>query len=789
MLNSYSHPFLSRLLMLLACAFIFLNLPSINAQDKARSFVIAGVSVDGNTYSDAQTIITISGLKVGEEIKIPGPKQQEAIKNLWLRNQFESIDIIIDKITASGIFLTIKVKEFQRFSWLDVQGADKVSVKDIEKAVGKIKGDILSAYEVDLAKDAVKALYEKEGLMYANIKPTVVPTDTGLYAKLELIIEEGADFYVDTISFAGNSKLTASDLSGSFEDTKTKTWWKFWSSSKFDKLKYEEDKKKLLQFFRSKGFIDADILKDTVIYYPETQKVSIHVEVFEGKQYVLRSVTFEGNTVYPQEFLFRRLNIPLNEPYDAERFDKNLTGNEDQSDVASMYLDNGYLGANLVKEERKSDGDSLDIVVKVFERDRYVIRKVEIVGNTKTKDKVIRRELFTRPGEFFNRSAIIRSVRGLGVLNYFNPEALKPDIKPVDNTRVDVLYRVEERSTDTFNASMGYAGTFGLTGSIGITLNNFSFSEPLRGGGGQILNINAEFGQQSRYQTIQLGFTEPWLNNTPTTLGVNLYSIRQNFVFDLLRYGASVNIGRRLRWPDDYFRVDGVVRAQYNQQTASQGVFRAFNGGELSLTASISRISLDNAIFPTSGSRFTYSSTFAAGGIGIGKVDYLKSTFNLEMFHPLASVDGNPRLVLYLSTDMGYVAGIKSDTNILGNELFFMGGNGLGGFAITPLRGYVDRSIGPSGGGRVMTRHVIETRFALSLNPMPIYLLAFAEAGNVWENLRSSDPFDLRRSAGLGVRVLLNPIGLLGFDYGYGFDSQIPGGKRSGWQFHFQFGR
>ncbi|NBO70803.1 outer membrane protein assembly factor BamA, partial [bacterium] len=584
---------------------------------------------------------------------------------------------------------------------------------------------------------------------------------------LEMNIKEGADFYVDTIQFNGNSQLASSDLAGAFEDTKTKTWWKFWSSSKFDKLKYDEDKKKLLQYFRSKGFIDADIVKDTIIYNPATHKVNIYVDVFEGKKYILRSVTFQGNTVYPQELLFRRLNIPLHDPYDAERFDKNLTGNEDQSDVASMYLDNGYLGANLVKEEKKSDGDSLDIVVKVFERDRYIIRKVEIVGNTKTKDKVIRRELFTRPGEYFNRSAIIRSVRGLGVLNYFNPEALKPDIKPVDNTRVDVLYRVEERSTDTFNASMGYAGTFGLTGSIGITLNNFSFSEPLRGGGGQILNINAEFGQQSRYQTVQLGFTEPWLNNT----------------------GASVNIGRRLRWPDDYFRVDGVLRAQYNDQAASQGVFRSFNGGELSLTGSLSRTSLDNAIFPTSGSRFTYSSTFAAGGIGLGKVDYLKNTFNLEMFHPLAAVDGNPRLVLYLSTDMGYVAGIKSDTNILGNELFFMGGNGLGGFAITPLRGYVDRSIGPRGGGRVMTRHVIETRFALSLNPMPIYLLAFAEAGNVWENLRSADPFNLKRSAGLGVRVLLNPIGLLGFDYGYGFDSQVPGGQRSGWQFHFQFGR
>jgi len=762
---------------------------SIYAQGQAKSYLIAGVSVEGNTYADAQTIITISGLKVGEEMKIPGPKQQEAIRNLWQRNQFESIDIVIDKITASGVFLTIKVSEFKRFSWLEIKGNDKVSSKDIEKAIAKVKGDILSAYEVDLAKDAVKALYEKEGLMYAKITPNLIPTDTGLYARLEMTIEEGADFYVDSIIFSGNQLLASSDLVGALEDTKTKTWWKFWSSSKFDKLKYEDDKKKLLQFFRSKGFIDADIVKDSIIYYPDIQKVSVHLDIFEGKRYYLRSVTFEGNTVYPQEILFRRLNIPLNEPYDAERFDKNLSGNEDQSDVASMYLDNGYLGANLIKEERKSEGDSLDIVVKVFERDRYIIRKVEIVGNTKTKDKVIRRELFTRPGEFFNRSAIIRSVRGLGVLNYFNPEALKPDIKPVDNTKVDVLYRVEERSTDTFNASMGYAGTFGLTGSIGITLNNFSFSEPLRGGGGQILNINAEFGQQSRYQTIQLGFTEPWLNNTPTTLGVNLYSIRQNFVFNLTRYGASVNIGRRLRWPDDYFRVDGVVRAQYNEQTASQGVFRAFNGGELSMTGSVSRISLDNAIFPTSGSRFTYSSTFAAGGIGIGKVDYLKNTFNLEMFHPLASVDGNPRLVLYMSTDMGYVAGIRSDTNILGNELFFMGGNGLGGFAITPLRGYVDRSIGPSGGGRVMTRHVIETRFALSLNPMPIYLLAFAEAGNVWENLRSADPFDLKRSAGLGVRVLLNPIGLLGFDYGYGFDPQGTTGPRSGWQFHFQFGR
>ena len=761
----------------------------LHAQEKPRSYIIAGISVEGNTYADAQTIISISGLRIGEEIKIPGAIQQEAIRNLWQRNQFSDISLTLDKITVSGVFLSIKVKEFPRFNRIIIDGNDKVSDKEIEKGLGKVKGDILSPYEVNLAKKTIQKLYEKEGLMYARIEPSIVSTDTGLYSNLYVKIEEGTDFHINNIVFNGNSTLTQKQLEGAFEDTKMKPWWKFWISSKFDKLKYEEDKKKLVQYFRTKGFIDGEILSDSVAYNIDSQTVAIFINIDEGKQYRLRKVVFDGNTVYPSEILLRRLSIPLGEPYDAERFDKNLTGNEDQSDVASMYLDNGYLGANLVKEERKIGEDSVDIFVRVFERERYTIRRVEIAGNTKTKDKIVRRELYTRPGDYFNRSAIIRSVRGLGVLNYFNPEALKPDIKPVDNTKVDVIYRVEERSTDTFNASMGYAGSFGLTGSVGITLNNFSFAEPLRGGGGQILNVNLEFGQASRYQTIQLGFTEPWLNNTPTTLGVNLFSIRQNFVFDLKRYGASVNMGRRLRWPDDYFRIDGILRAQYNDQAASSGVFRAFNGGELSLTTSISRTSIDNAIFPTNGSRFTFTSAFAAGGIGIGKVDYWKNTFNMEIFHPLAYVDGNARLVLYMSSEMGYVAGIKSDTNILGNELFFMGGNGLGGFAVTPLRGYIDRSIGPSSGGHVMTRNVIETRFALSLNPMPIYLLAFAEAGNVWDKLSSTDPFDLKRSAGVGVRVLLNPIGLLGFDYGYGFDPRGVTGARSGWQFHFQFGR
>lgn len=776
---------------------IFSTVGYAQQQQPPRKYKVAGVSVEGNKFSDEQTIISLSGLRVGSEIDIPGRELQDAIKSLWSRNQFSDVDIIIEKATPLGIFFTIKVKEFARFSWLEVIGSDKVSYSDIKKAVGHSRGDILSPYDGYLAAKAVKALYEKEGMMYATVTPEIVPTDTASYSRLVLTIQEGVEFHVSSVTFTGNSKVSSGDLEGTLEDTHSKPWWKFWSSSKFDKNKYEEDKIKLLQEYKRRGFIEAEIIRDTLKFDAPNEEVAVQIDVREGNQYILRKVHFEGNTVYPEELLLRRLNVRTGEPYDVERFDKNLSANEDQTDVASLYLDNGYLSYQGIKEETKIGKDSVDITVRVFEKDRFTIRRVEIIGNTKTKDKVIRRELYTRPGDYFSRSAIIRSIRALGVLNYFNPEALqhKDLVKPVDNTRVDVIYKVEERSTDTFNASLGVAGSLGLTGSVGVTFNNFSISEPLRGGGGQILNINAEIGQGSTYQTISMGFTEPWLNNEPTTLGVNLYRTRQRYTYDLEQIGGQLNIGRRLRWPDDYFRVDGSLRIQSLNNRGAQRFAEGLSS-EISLGSSVSRVSVDNLVFPTSGSKFVYSSQVALGSLGLGTTDYWKNSLQLEFINPLLQVDGNTRLVLYLTSDMGYVTTLGTDTiNIPPNQRFYMGGNGLGGFNLTPLRGYPDNSLGPISsdgtilGGRLMMRHNLELRFALSLNPMPIYLLAFAEAGNVWEGLQNADPFDLKRSAGLGVRLLLNPIGLLGFDYGYGFDPIGSVGDKSGWRFHFQFGR
>jgi outer membrane protein insertion porin family len=759
-------------------------------QQPMRAPIIAGITVEGvGAGIDAETVIAISGLRAGE---VAGTDNiVMAIRNLWARKQYADVQIERERETALGVFLLIKVREFPRLEKVEVQGNDEISTETILKAVDKMKGDIMSPYEEYQIRQRVKSLYSKEGMLFAKVTSTEVPGERPNTIVLRLAIVEGVEYHVGSIAFVGNKAFDDSELAGAFSDTKTKAWWQFWKSSKFDIDKYKADLELLQQFYANKGYIDAEVLGDTVVYNESTEKVDITISLLEGQPVYIRSVRFEGNTVFDDAPLLRRLAIETGEPYNAERLDQNIKINAEQSDAMSLYADNGYLQTRLVPELIRVTEDSLDVVIRVLEGDRFTIRRVDFKGNNKTRDRVIRRELFTRPGEYFNRSAIIRSIRGLGVLNFFNPESLRPDVVPVDNTSVDIVYNVEERSTDTFNASVGFAGAFGLTGSIGITLNNFDITEPLRGGAGQVLALQGEFGQASRLQTLQLSFSEPWLFGQPTSLGFNVYDTRQRFGFDVRRTGAQVNVGRRFRFPDDYFRGDwsvGIERINSNTETLFS---RAGLNTAITLSQTISRTSLDNIIFPTQGSRFILGTRFALGAAGLGTVDYGKLTMQFDMLSPLLKVADFNRLVLFMGSELGYVDGFRVDTTIPPQELYYMGGNGLGGFNVTPLRGYPDRVIGPGGGngGRVQARLVAELRFALSLNPFPIYLLSFAEAGNVWANLRSADPFALKRSAGFGVRLLLQPIGLLGFDIGYGFDSVGEVGKPNGWEFHFQFGR
>jgi outer membrane protein insertion porin family len=782
----------------LVCGVIVVVFPTVVSAQAANPEVykILGVSVEGNKTADAGAIIANSGLKVGDEITIPGRQSNEVLSRLWALKIFSDIQLLIENKVTDGVYLLIRVKEHPRLERVEFSGNSNESDDDLLKKINVIRGQLITPLEIDKIAKTIKKVYDDDGYHQAVVTSELVPApdaNAGGRDILKLHIDEGHQVVVREITFEGNKAFGDGDLRGAMKETSEKKWWKFWDRARFDRKKYEEDKKLIVQFYQNNGYRDAEIVSDSLTYDATKENLFIDIKVREGQQYHFRNITWEGNTVFPSKLLEARLGFKKGDVFDAEKFEMNLNGKEDQTDVHSLYLDSGYLTSILDPEYTVVGGDSLDVAIRVLERNQFRIGHVEIKGNTKTKEKVIRRELFTRPGDYFSRAAIIRSVRQLSVLNYFNPEKIKPDTRLVDDKTVDLIYEVEEKSSDSFNASVGYSGTFGFTGALGLTFNNFSISDPLSGGGGQSLNLDWQFGESSSYRAFSISFLEPWLYDTPTAFGVSLFDTRTVLGFDERRTGASVRLGRRLNWPDNYFRVDGSLSFQRYDVANGGGVYLEGNYSLYDLQGTISRSSIDNPVFPSTGSSFSFSVDLSGKPFLPGSSSYQKYSLNADWYTPLL---GTNRLVLYTGALIGAI-GFRGGTIIPPTEYFWMGGTGLASYyATTPLRGYEDRSVGPRTvggdieGGCSLAKYTSELRFSVSVNPVPIYLLAFAEAGNVWRTWGETDPFDLRRSAGIGARVLINPIGMVGFDYGYGFDDVEPkDGKPDGWHFHFQFGR
>jgi outer membrane protein insertion porin family len=779
--------------------FIFLFAPAgilFGRQQQQEVYKILGISVEGQRSGDPAAIIANTGLKVGEEIAIPGEQTRQAIHRLYNLRLFDDVEIFVENKVQDGVYLLIKVKENPRLERIEMSGNDELSEDDILKKINLIKGQVITAQDLSTVVRLLKGQYESDGYLNAQITPKLVPDTTGRVI-LKLEIEEGPKVKVDYIRFYGNKKFDGGDLRGEMKETSERKWWKFWETNKFDKKKYGEDKDLIIAFYRKNGYRDAEILSDSLSYDPTKRYLTIDIYVYEGSQYFIRNITWEGNTVYPSDVLSARLGMTKGDVFDQEKFDQNLRRNEDENDVTSLYADNGYLMFQVDPEMTVVGGDSLDILLRIREHNQFRVGRVIITGNTKTYEKVIRRELLTKPGDYFSRQLIIRSLRQLQQLNYFNPEKLKPDVRPVDDKTVDLEYSVEEKSSDTFNMSVGYSGAFGFSGGLGLTFNNFSLSEPFRGGAGQMLSFDWQFGVSNYYRNFSIGFTEPWMFNTPTLFGFNIFDTYQSYGYDLHFRGASIRIGRRFKWPDMYFRGDWTLRVQENDihyppGTSANQYYPEGKMTQLGITQVISRNSTDSPIFPSRGSSFSLL-TDINGGPQLSSersvARYHKHVFSADWYVPLSN---SGRITLMTSSTIGFVFGFEKNANIPYQELFAMGGTGLGQFNVIPLRGYDDQSIGPYDGairGEAMIKHTVELRFALTLNPIPIYTLLFAEAGNVWLNKTVMNPLDLRRSAGLGVRLLVNPIGLIGFDYGYGYDPPAPGGKAPGWKFHFQFGR
>ena len=819
-------------IILLAC----LLSVSIFPQGTQKSYKILGISVEGNKSTDATTIIANSGLKVGSEIQVPGDQTLNAIRQLWTLNIFSDVQIMIEREIAEGIFLKIKVEEYPRLERVIIEGNDEIDTEDIEKKITFLRGTVISPQAVSKLILRIKDLYDEEGYLNAKITDklysfftadtsedgdiTVIwrnqkdfsdeyellyESDDLSYSNLiprikdrvllKLEIDEGDEVIVREIVFNGNEVFENDDLAGAMEETSESVWWQFWSSAQFKPKDFEKDKQLVVEYYKENGYRDAEILDDSLIYYNDNKDLKIVLDVYEGPQYKIRNITWEGNTVYPDQVLTERLGFEKGDIYDYKIFQQNLRGNEAQSDISALYLDNGYLTFSAQTEEKKVAADSIDIHIRIEERNQFRISRVEITGNTKTMDKVIRRELYTIPGDYFNRAFLFRSVQQLANLQYFSAEGLYGpggiDTKLDTDSTVAVVFNVEEKSSDYLNASVGYSGSFGFSGSIGVTLTNFSITNPFSLGGGQILNFNWQFGFGNIYRTFTIGFTEPWMFDTPTSVGVDFFDTRQQYVYDLRQTGGTLRVGRRLKWPDDFFYLQGRFRYQYNNVLEGQRYYREGITQQFTIGATLSRRNIDNPIFPSMGSIVTIDMELSGQPLLPGDVDYIKSLFKVEWYKRLFNSN---RVVLYTVADFGHLQETVFGTPVQPFEYFYMGGNGLI-IATIPLRGYDDRSVGPRNifgeviGGRVFAKVGAELRFALTLEPIPLYLLTFAEAGNVFESFEKTDIFDMVRSVGFGARILINPIGLIGFDFGYGFDRQQVEGLPPEWLFHFQFGK
>ncbi len=761
--------------------FIFLftisAIPSLHSQT-ARKAKVLGLSVEGNKTADANLIKVTSGLTVGTTIS--ADDIQNAIRRLWSLDMFSDIQIILEREVGSSVYLKIKVEELPRLEKVQLEGNKKIKKKDLEKEITFFPGMLVGPAKINQVRRQMLKLYREKGYLLAEIESEILPSESEKSDRVivRFKIREGNKVQVEKITFHGNERFSDRKLRKQMKEIKEDTWWR---GADFDPEKFEEDKKLVLDFYRSEGYRDAEIVRDSLYYGPEKKDMFIDIWVNEGTRYTFGDITFEGNELYTDEQLLEIVGFKKGDTYSSKKLEESV-----QEKLGTLYYDAGYIYANIIPQEIPAGKDTVDIHYLINEAKAVKIRKIQIVGNTQTKDKVIRRELYMFPGQVFSKALLMRSQREVWVLNYFSN--VVPNIQPVDNEHIDVVFEVEERGTSTANMSAGWSERDRIIGSVGVAMNNLF-------GNGQRFGFDWNFGRY--YQSFQINFTEPWLFDTPTLAGFSFYDTSRDPFYIGYRQksrGGTLRLGRRFRWPDNYFRGDWIYRIDRTELSDFSDFILNNNPSGIvteqwplttsGITQIISRNSLDRVEFPTQGSKFSLS-TEVAGGILGGNVGYHKHHFKAEWYTPVWW-----KLVFRTNFELGAINEFGSQGRIPYLDNFFLGGEGL--TRSIPLRGYNDPLSGNGDrvGGRALLKYNAEIRIPVSPNPT-IYLLAFAEAGNTWVNYKDVNPYRLKRSAGFGARVFMPMLGMLGFDYAYGFDNTInPDGTITGsWKPHFVFGQ
>lgn len=838
-------------LLLLVSTFAFYSAKAqvVLDYDNPRTYVLAGIEVEGAQYSDKNNIVALSGLSVNESLTIPGMQITDVLKRLWKENIFSDVEIRADKVVGNKVFLVIQVVERPRISQFSFQGISKTQADDLREQINFIRGTILTEAKKQSAKRIIRNFYVEKGHFGTAVEITEDPDKilkNGVVVNIN--VDKGPKMKIDQIVLNGNEQFASKKVKRKLKKFYEKNWVKFWAVSKYVPKTFGEAKVNLMTAYNDEGYRDARVVKDTV-YKIDDKHVRVEIDLYEGIQYFHRNIKWSGNYKYNSEQLNQVLSIQNGDVYSRNLLQERLFGDPNGSDVSSLYLDNGYLFFNLDPVEVLVEGDSIDLEMRVVEGPPANNRKITMAGNTKTSDNVIRREIRTNPGNIFRRSEIIRSQREILALNYFDQEKLTPVPTPdITKGTVDIAYNVEERPSDQLQLQGGWGQRVrdasgnvlfgGFVGTVQLAFNNFSTRRilepgawrPVPSGDGQQVSLAVQMNG-TNYKNFSFTFLEPWLGGKkPNSFGLSgSYFVQQPLNFDgsilyrLKLVNVSADLGQRLTFPDDFFTARTSIGYKY-YDILNPFFFNGFENEDkafiniITLRQSLDRSSVDAPIYPRSGSiislsveatppyslfdgRDDYSDLSAQQKFNF--LEYHKWRFNSDWYYRIAG-----DLVLRTNIQAGFLGSYNQSLGISPFERYYLGGAGIGGFGfggqldgreIIPLRGYPNISIdnsenSPAGSSQtqgigypIYNRFSVELRYPITLNQSaPVWVQAFLEAGNGFNSYREYNPFRLRRAAGAGVRVMLPMVGLLGLDWAYGFDAAA-GQDRS--QFHFVIGQ
>ena len=846
----YLKAYINPLLISLAFFFSGVTLAQNADFDSGKQYTIGGIEVTGDTSFSEQTVVAYSGLKKGETVIIPGEQISNAIKKLWGTNLFSSIDIYLTKAVQDTAYLEINLFDLPELNDVKIQGVKKSKTETIIKENKLNKGAKVTDNLIATTRSYLTNKYKKDGFL--NAKVTVNTTevkDSIQKSRVNMLvyIDKGEKVKIDKITFDGNNIFSDKKLRKAMKKTKQKNPIRIFKRSKYIPADYKEDLTKVIDKYKENGYRDARIISDTIVK-TDNNDIAINIKVEEGEQYKFGKITFVGNSVYSDAYLHSILRIREGSIYNGVELKKRIADDSkpDAIDITNLYQNSGYLFSTINPVEVSADGNVIDMEIRISEGKPAYFNNVTVTGNDKTNDRVIYRELRTKPGKLYSKADVIRTIRELGQLGFFDAQELTPDIQnpnPNDGT-VDINYSVVERGSSQIELQGGYGGG-GFIGTLGLSFSNFAIKDifkkeaykPIPMGDGQSLALRL---QASRFfQTYSFSFAEPWLGGKrPTQLSTSISQTKQFLYNPLTRNadksrsfnitGVSVGLAKRLREPDDYFTLSQSIRFQhYALNNYNTGLFTFGNGfsNNLSYTIGLSRNNTQvDPIYPQSGSSFSVSAELSPPYSLFGKTDYkaLKEErasldpTNADDYARIGEIDQEryrwlefykvkfkgdwyttivDKLVIKSGLEFGFLGAYNNDRGIIPFDRFFLGGDGLGNYSldgreVIQLRGYPNQSLSSQDGGTIYNKFSLELRYPITLGQQAkIYGLTFMEGGASFDNFRDYNPFNINRSAGFGIRIFMPAFGLLGIDFGYGFDP-VPGDtQKNGWETHFIIGQ